>query len=115
MSEVKENHKGLEWMKVDSNKLKWVRWAGLESMFNLQCTKPTEDLLQNFLCTWEITNDGRIIGWVHGQEIIIDQIWIHEQLEISKEGTIYIANATFEEVKTTLKRIVGPHVFVENE
>jgi hypothetical protein len=34
---------------------------------------------------------------------------------MSKEGAIDVANATFEEAKTALKRIVGPHVFVDNE
>ncbi len=43
------------------------------------------------------------------------QVLIHEQLKISKEGAIDAANATFEEAKTTLKRIIGPHPFVENE
>jgi hypothetical protein len=43
----------------------------------------------------------------------IDQVFI--QLGISKEGTINVTNATFEKTKTALKRIVGPHAFVENE
>jgi hypothetical protein len=59
--------------------------------------------------------DGRILGQICGQEIFIDQLLIHEQLGISKEGAINIANAIFEEAKTTLKRIIRPHVFVENE
>jgi hypothetical protein len=29
--------------------------------------------------------DGRIVRWVHGQEII-DHVLIHEQFGISKEG-----------------------------
>jgi hypothetical protein len=57
--------------------------------------------------------DGRILGRVHGQEIFIDQIPIHEQLGISKEGIVNAVNATFEEVKITSKRIIGPHAFVE--
>ena len=59
--------------------------------------------------------DGRILGQVHGQEILIDKVLIHEQLGISKEGVIDVANATFDEAKTTLKKILGPHAFVENE
>jgi hypothetical protein len=35
MSKVKESHKMLQWMKMDSNELKWVRQAGLENLFNL--------------------------------------------------------------------------------
>ncbi len=42
-------------------------------------------------------------------------MFIHEQLGISKEGTIDIINATFEEAKTALKRITSPHALVENE
>ncbi len=49
------------------------------------------------------------------QEIFINHVLIHEQLKISKEGTVDVINATFEDAKTTLKRIVGPHAFVENE
>ncbi len=30
--------------------------------------------------------DGRILGQVHGQEILIDKVLIHEQLGIFKEG-----------------------------
>ncbi len=32
--------------------------------------------------------DGRILGRVHGQEIIIDHVLIHEQFGISKERAI---------------------------
>ncbi len=59
--------------------------------------------------------DGRIIGWVHGQEILIDQVLIHEQFGISKERALDAINATFEKAKITLKIITGPHAFVENE
>jgi hypothetical protein len=52
-------------------------------------------------------------------ECMVKKFWliryIHEQLGISKEGTLDVANATFDEVKTTLMRITSPHVFVENE
>jgi hypothetical protein len=40
---------------------------------------------------------------------------IHEQPRISKEGVIDVINATFDEAKTVLKKIIGPHPFVENE
>ncbi len=46
---------------------------GLENLFNLYWTTPREDLLKNFLQTWERTKDGRIIGRVHGQEILIER------------------------------------------
>jgi hypothetical protein len=45
---------------------------------------------------------------VRGKKLLINQVFIHEQLGISKEGT-------FDEAKTTLKRITCPHAFVENE
>jgi hypothetical protein len=51
---------------------------------------------------------------VCGQEILIDWVFIHEQFGISKEGTIDATNATFNEAKTALKKITGPHAFVEN-
>ncbi len=35
--------------------------------------------------------DGRIQGLVHGQEILINQVLIHEQFGISKEGIIDVA------------------------
>ncbi len=113
VSKAKESQKMLYWMKMDSNKLKWAKWVGLEGLFNLQWTMPRKDLLQDFLRTWEAMEDGRILGRVHGQEIFIDQIPIHEQLGISKEGIVNAVNATFEEVKITSKRIIGPHAFVE--
>jgi hypothetical protein len=59
--------------------------------------------------------DGRILGRVCGQEILIDQILIHEQLGISKEGVMDVVNAIFEEGKSALKRIAGQHSFVDNE
>ncbi len=48
-SKVKENHKMLQWMKMDSNELKWDRRAGLEGLLNLQWTTPQQDLLLDFL------------------------------------------------------------------
>jgi hypothetical protein len=59
--------------------------------------------------------DRRILRRVCGQEIFIDQILIHEQLGISKEGVIDVANAIFEEAKSAFKRIAGQHFFVDNE
>jgi len=59
--------------------------------------------------------DGKILGRMHGQEIFINHVFIHEQLGISKEGAINVANATFEDAKTSFKIIVSSHVFVENE
>jgi hypothetical protein len=50
-----------------------------------------------------------------GQEILIDQVFIHQQFGLPKEDAIDAANATFDEVKTTLKEITSPHAFVENE
>jgi hypothetical protein len=58
--------------------------------------------------------DGRILGRICGQEILIDQVLIHKQLGISK-GVVDATNVTFEKIKTALKKIAGPHVFVENE
>jgi hypothetical protein len=49
-----------------------------------------------------------------GQDILIDQIFIHEQLGISKEGVVDAANVTFDKTKTSLKKIASPHAFVEN-
>jgi hypothetical protein len=43
------------------------------------------------------------------------QVFIHEQLGNSKEGVVDVINATFDEAKSALKKIVGPHAFVENE
>jgi hypothetical protein len=72
MSMAKESQKMLQWMKMDSNELKWARQDSLESLFNLQWTMLREDLLRNFLQTWEATKDGRILGEVCGQEVFID-------------------------------------------
>jgi hypothetical protein len=47
---------------------------------------------------------------MHGQEILIDYIFIHEQLGISKEGAIDATNATFDKAKTILKKIASPNV-----
>jgi hypothetical protein len=44
---------------------------------------------------------------------LIDHVLIHEQLGISEEGAVDVANATFNEAKTALRKIVGPHAFVE--
>jgi hypothetical protein len=40
MSKVKESQKMLQWMKMDSNKLKWVKQVNLKGLFNLQWTMP---------------------------------------------------------------------------
>ncbi len=56
----------LQWMKMDSNELKWAERADLEGLFNLQWTMPNEDLLRIFFKTQETTEDGRIQGLVRG-------------------------------------------------
>lgn len=72
-------------------------------------------MLQDFLQTQEETKDGRIQGQVCGQEILINQVFIHEQLGIFSEGVVDATNATFQEAKTASKNIARPHAFVENE
>jgi hypothetical protein len=74
-----------------------------------------KDLLQEFLQMWEELKDGKIKGQMRGQEILIDKVLIHEQLGISKEGVVNVANATFDEAKVVLRKIASPHAFVENE
>jgi len=59
--------------------------------------------------------DGRIKRRVRGQEILINQLFIHEQFGISREGVVDVTNANIEEAKTAFKRIASPHAFVENE
>jgi hypothetical protein len=71
-----------------SNKLKWATQANLESLFNLQWTTPRKDPLQDFLWTWDATEDGRILKQVCGKKKFINQVLIHEQLRISKEGVV---------------------------
>jgi hypothetical protein len=46
-------------------------------------------------------NMGSKVGWknssvIHGQEIFINHLLIHEQLGISKEGVIDATHVTFE-------------------
>ncbi len=60
MFKVRDNQKMLQWMKM-YNELKWARQANLEGMFNMQWTTLRKGLLQDFLQTWEVTNDGRIL------------------------------------------------------
>ncbi len=75
---------------------------------------PKTYLLQDFLRTWEEIEDGQVRAQVCGQKILIDHILIHNQLGISSERVVDVANATFQKVKTTLRKIIGPHAFVEN-
>jgi hypothetical protein len=46
---------------------------------------------------------------------LLNKVFIHEQVGISKEKTIDAANSTFDETKIVLKNITCPYVFVENE
>ncbi len=68
----------LQWMKIDSNELKWARQVSLEGLFNLQWTMLREGMLRDFLGTQEAIEDGRILGRAHGQKILINQVFIHE-------------------------------------
>jgi hypothetical protein len=47
MSKAKESQTMLRWMKLNSNKLKWAKWVGLEGLFNLQWTMPREDMFHS--------------------------------------------------------------------
>ncbi len=49
------------------------------------------------------------------KKIVIDQVLIHEQLGISFEGVVDVANATIQEAKFVLKWIACLNAFVENE
>jgi hypothetical protein len=48
----------LQRMKMDLKKYKWPKRASLKALFNMQWITPQEDLLKEFLQTWEDTKDG---------------------------------------------------------
>jgi hypothetical protein len=52
---------------------------------------------------------------VCGKQILIDQILIHKQLGVSYEGIIDSPNATLQERRLNLKKIVEPHTFAKNK
>ncbi len=52
---------------------------------------------------------------MRGKEILIESNIYSLTTRDSKEGIVDVANATFDEAKNALKRILGPHAFVENE
>lgn len=59
-------------MKMDLKKYKWPKRASLKALFNMQWITPQEDLLKEFLQTWEDTKDGWIRAQVQGKKIVID-------------------------------------------
>ncbi len=74
-----------------------------------------EDLLKEFLWTWNTIEDGKIQVQIQGKKIFIDKILTHQQLGISSKGTIDISNASIKDVVIALKRIPSSNVFVENK
>jgi hypothetical protein len=51
-------------------------------------------MLKEILQTLEETKDGYIKAQVRGKKNIIDQVLIHDQLGISCEGVVDVANVT---------------------
>jgi hypothetical protein len=63
----------MQFLKTNSNGLDKQVWRACSLW-----TTPRKDLLRYFLRTLEAMEDGRLLGQVRGQEILIDQIFIHE-------------------------------------
>jgi hypothetical protein len=72
-------------------------------------------LLEEFMCTWESTKDGRIQVKVCGEEIIINQAIIVKQFGVNAKRVIDALNVLVKETQIALKNIVGLDVFVEKD
>jgi len=100
---------------MDPNEHKWAKQSSLERLFNIQWITPRENLLKEFVQTWEEMEDGHIKAQVCGRKILIEQVFIHDQLGISSEGVVDATNVIIRETKIFFKRIMSSYVFVENE
>lgn len=57
-------------------------------------------MFKEFLRTWESIEDMRIWTKVCGEEIIIEQVLISKQFNVSVEGAIDVVNALVKETQT---------------
>lgn len=92
---------------------------GKESQFGKQFTihwiVPWRDMFKEFLHTWESIKDRGIWTKVCGEKIIIEQVLISRQFNVSVEGVVDVANALVNETQTVFKNIMGLYAFVEKE
>jgi hypothetical protein len=59
--------------------------------------------------------DGHIKAQVCGTKIIIEQVFIHDQLGTSNEGVVDVTNIIIQEANIVFNKITSHDVFVKNE
>jgi hypothetical protein len=71
--------------------------------------------LEEFLHTWESTEDGRIQVVVCGEKITTNQTLIVQQFGVSVEGVVDVANVLVKKAQVAFKNITGLDAFVNKE
>jgi hypothetical protein len=71
--------------------------------------------LEEFLHTWESSEDGRIRIIICGEKITIDQVLIIKQFGISVEGIVDAMNTLVKEAQDAFKNIAELDAFVNKE
>jgi hypothetical protein len=84
----------------------------LDGLFVVHWTIPRLNLL---LHIWESIDDGCIQVVVCGEKIAIDQLLIVQEIGVSVEGAVDVANVFVKEAQIVFKNIVGLDAFANKE
>lgn len=90
----------------------WVEWANLGGLFIIHWKIPWPHLLEDFLHTWESTEDWQIRRIICGEKITIDQVLIIKRFGVNAEGVVDATNTLVKEAQDAFKNKVGLDAFV---
>ncbi len=102
---------GSKWDHKNKNGQRKPIWEAI--CYSLDCAMKRH--VRKFLCTWESIEDMKIWTKVCGEEIIIEQVFISRQFNVSVEGVVDEVNALVKETQIVLKNIIGLYAFMEKE
>jgi len=98
--------------------LQWKAWAntmGLRGLFHVKWASPRQELLEQFLDTWEQTKDGWIKAKVQSPSIVIHENVSSEVFHIPNVGKVELPNTAFQIANNYMNNIASSGGYCSRE
>ncbi len=105
ISDVKEIQLLLQWKDVHDEA--WANTMGLLGLSHVKWASPRQELLEQFLDTWEQTKDRWIKAKVQSRSIVIEENVISEMFRISNVGKVEPPTTAFQIANNYMNNIAS--------
>jgi hypothetical protein len=113
ISDVKEIQLLLQWKDVHDEA--WANTMGLLGLSHVKWASPRQELLEQFLDTWEQTKDRWIKAKVQSRSIVIEENVISEMFRISNVGKVEPPTTAFQIANNYMNNIASSGGYCNRE